>query len=279
MNVVFHKDLREFVQLTEFLLLQNEAANSLMLGLCSNLSTGYDTEPLLITLQENGRAVSAALQTPPFNLVLTFCMDDDLETLVSECKRLKIDLSGVVAPVREAETFAREWTRQCGGTSRLGMDQMIYRLSQVIFPHTMNGKMRVATANDVPLLMQWLEEFRLEAVPHDPQGGARLRARVEKRVESEEFFLWENDGETVTMTGVSGPTKNGIRVNAVYTPPKFRRHGYASSLVAHVSQRMLDRGRKFCFLYTDLSNPTSNMIYQNVGYQSVCQSRQYIFSK
>ena len=72
------------------------------------------------------------------------------------------------------------------------------------------------------------------------------------------------------MTGFSGPTPNGIRIGAVFTPPDLRRRGYASACVAAVSQSVLDAGRKFCFLYADIANPTSNHIYQEIGYQPVC---------
>jgi predicted GNAT family acetyltransferase len=67
-------------------------------------------------------------------------------------------------------------------------------------------------------------------------------------------------------------------VGPVYTPPEARRHGYASALVAHVSQDLLDGGRRFVFLYTDLANPTSNHIYQEIGYRPVADAYQYTFS-
>jgi hypothetical protein len=64
----------------------------------------------------------------------------------------------------------------------------------------------------------------------------------------------------------------------VYTPPRFRRRGYASALVAELSRRLLDDGRDYCFLYTDLANPTSNRIYMDVGYELVCESADYAFT-
>ena len=48
--------------------------------------------------------------------------------------------------------------------------------------------------------------------------------------------------------------------------------------VAALSQLLLDSGRKFCFLFTDLSNPTSNHIYQAIGYRPVCDVDEYRFS-
>jgi predicted GNAT family acetyltransferase len=80
------------------------------------------------------------------------------------------------------------------------------------------------------------------------------------------------------MVGFGGETPSGIRISWVYTPPSRRRQGYASALVAAMSQKLLDEGRKFCFLYTDLANPTSNSIYQRLGYQPVGDSMYYAFA-
>ena len=77
------------------------------------------------------------------------------------------------------------------------------------------------------------------------------------------------------MAGWSGPTAHGIRVNAVYTPVELRGQGYASATVAALSQLLLDRGYRFCCLYTDLSNPTSNAIYKRIGYDPVTDSSVY----
>ena len=80
--------------------------------------------------------------------------------------------------------------------------------------------------------------------------------------------LWE-DGEVVSLTGVGSLTPNGVRIGPVYTPPEARNRGYASALVATASQEQLEAGRRFCFLFTDLANPTSNHIYQTIGYEPV----------
>jgi predicted GNAT family acetyltransferase len=89
--------------------------------------------------------------------------------------------------------------------------------------------------------------------------------------------VWEDD-TPVSMAGASGPTPNGIRVGAVYTPPEKRRRGYASGLVAALSQEQLDAVKRFCFLYTDLANPTSNKIYQDIGYEAVSDVDEYHFA-
>jgi len=90
------------------------------------------------------------------------------------------------------------------------------------------------------------------------------------------MYLWEHS-EAVSACGVSGETPHGIRIGPVYTPAAFRARGYASSCVAAASRLQLEAGRQFCCLFTDLANPTSNHIYQDLGYESVRDVDQYRF--
>ena len=101
---------------------------------------------------------------------------------------------------------------------------------------------------------------------------------MRQRIDSGRLFFWK-DPEPVSMAGSAGPTPSGIRISAVYTPPGLRGRGYASAAVAALSQKMLDGGRRFCFLFTDLANPTSNSIYQKIGYQPVCDFEERDFGK
>ena len=96
----------------------------------------------------------------------------------------------------------------------------------------------------------------------DPDGGWRL---------------WEDDGRVVSLAGFGSRTPNGIRVGPVYTPPEFRGKGYASALVGRMTAELLDGRHRFCFLFTDLANPTSNGIYRRIGYQAVTDVDQYAF--
>jgi predicted GNAT family acetyltransferase len=102
---------------------------------------------------------------------------------------------------------------------------------------------------------------------------------VEMRMTSDQsgFAFWE-DGEPVCLVGYTGPTPNGIRIGPVYTPPRHRRKGYASAATAVLSRQLIDEGRRFCVLFADLDNPTSNHIYQQIGYQPVADVAIYTFT-
>jgi predicted GNAT family acetyltransferase len=83
--------------------------------------------------------------------------------------------------------------------------------------------------------------------------------------------------EPVSMAGSARPVGKGITIGLVYTPPEKRRKGYAAALVAALSQHMLDSGYEYCTLFTDLANPTSNEIYQRIGYRPIADYDTYLF--
>ena len=122
--------------------------------------------------------------------------------------------------------------------------------------------------------------FGEEVLDENDPGRTEARAAVEHRLAGHDggFALWEDEGRVVSVSGWGGPTPNGIRVGPVYTPPELRGRGYATALVAELSQSLLDGGRRFVFLYTDLANPTSNAIYERIGYVRVAESAMVSFS-
>ncbi len=124
------------------------------------------------------------------------------------------------------------------------------------------------------MIQAWVAAFQTEALPDEaPPDGTKVAAQG---LEDRRFFLWE-DGEPVTLVGKNRPTQHGITIGPVYTPPAHRRQGYASAATAHLSQRLLDEGYDYCTLFTDLANPTSNSIYQKIGYQPVCDFKHFTF--
>jgi predicted GNAT family acetyltransferase len=121
----------------------------------------------------------------------------------------------------------------------------------------------------------WWAAFGAEALPDDHQDAARpIDARLNR---PGLLWLWEVDGEPVSTAYLSPLAAQVSRVSGVYTPPDLRGRGYASACVATMSQRALDGGAVACMLYTDLANPTSNKIYQAIGYRPVADVQEWRF--
>jgi ribosomal protein S18 acetylase RimI-like enzyme len=262
------------------LLLRDEPRHNLIFGICSTLRDAPAVYPEfhLWTVEDEGDVVAAALMTPPFNLALAQPHDaDTLPFLAEELHRRRVELPGVTAALPEAEAFAAAWGRVAGVGVRPRMRQGIYGASRAREPEGVPGRMRRAVDGDRKLLVDWLRAFGAESLPSDaPHFDAE--AAVERRLAGTtgEYVLWETD-EPVSLAGFGGRTPHGIRIGPVYTPPPLRRRGYASALVGTLTRDLLAGDADFCFLYTDLANPTSNRIYQDVGYELVAESVDYAF--
>jgi GNAT superfamily N-acetyltransferase len=274
-------DPTEFLAAATPLLLEDEARNNLILGIAGTLRDrpGYYSDFRLWLVEDDSEVVGAALQTPPFNLVLAKPADDAAATALADAVAGEgINLPGVVGATPEVTLFADAWETSSHSTRRLGRSQRIYRLSEVRSPTGVAGSPRVATARDQRLLVAWIAAFADEALAGTPSPAADTERVVEGRLvdPNSGFLLWEDDGP-VSLAGWGGPTPNGIRIGPVYTPPDRRSRGYGSAVTAAVSTDQLAAGRRFCFLYTDLANPTSNKIYMDIGYEPICDAVDYSF--
>jgi predicted GNAT family acetyltransferase len=158
------------------------------------------------------------------------------------------------------------------------MAQRIFRAERVFAPEGVPGRMRRAEADNRALLVSWVAAFQDEAM--SGQFHRPAEAAVDDylaRGDDGGMYIWD-DGSPVSMAGCGGPAPNGIRIGPVYTPPARRGRGYASALTAELTSLLLSSGRRFCFLFTDLANPTSNRIYQRIGYEPVTNVVEYRFS-
>ncbi len=283
MRVRRYEDARSLLSDCAAFLLQREAENNLILGLLAGVAArtvAMDGPPYLAAVLAGEGAVLVGLMTPPHNLVLSHCaLSDALRLLAEDALKFSPVPPGVLARKETARDFCAIWRDLTGTGAHRSMAERIYELTAVGTVRGVAGAMRAACPNDRELLVRWTTAFMEEA--GTVVGDARLAAQrsVESRLAAGPdagICLWEDKGP-VSLAGFSGPTATGIRVGPVYTPPSLRRHGYASALVAALSKMLLSAGRERCFLYTDLANPTSNKIYQEIGYVPVCDADQYAF--
>lgn len=269
MRVRRYGDARTFLESAEPWLLAAEAENNLLLGVAHQVARGnhpYD-EPLYFAIVEDeGGVAGCAFRTPPFKLGLTRMPEGALAALVADVAEVYPDLPAVMGPPSVAEPFADRWSERTGAAAVIGMRQRIYELKEVTPPTSpARGALRRAEPGDMPLLGRWFKAF----VEDTHLASATSDRLTDAVLATADLYLWV-DEEPRSMAAATGETPNGIRVGAVYTPTEFRRRGYASTCVAELSRLQLEGSRRFCFLYTDLSNPTSNEIYQRIGYQPVC---------
>jgi uncharacterized protein len=258
----------------------DEARHNLAFGILSTARAHPEVYPELRAwvAVERDRVAGAALRTPPQNLILARATDE--RAVAALAHGIEDDLPGVVGAVPEVDGFAAAWTTRHDRAAKVVFEQRIYALTAVVPPAPVPGSMRLATVADRDHVLGWFRAFSEEVLHSgDKDDDARLRRSVDTRLRSDDggVALWELGARPVSLAGFGGPTPNGIRIGPVYTPRELRGQGFGTAVTAAISRRLLERGRRFCFLYTDLANPTSNAIYMRIGYEPVCDSREVAF--
>jgi predicted GNAT family acetyltransferase len=275
-------DPHEYLARAGSFLEAHEAANSLPFGISNTLiqSPGFFPTHYLALVEEDDHILLASLRTPPYNLILAYVpdagtlgetLDQALDLLARDVHLSYPELPGVMGQTSVAERFARRWQALSGQSYELFFHERAFQLSAVRPMTPPPGALVRATTADRDLLVRWTLDFGEEAL--GDSDLAEAERTVDARLgdgdsQARGLYLWV-DGAPVSMAGYTGPTPHGIRVGPVYTPPELRGRGYASALVAQMSQALLDGGRSFCFLFTNLANPTANHIYEEIGYEAV----------
>jgi RimJ/RimL family protein N-acetyltransferase len=265
-----HESAIAFLARVEPVLEPREREHHLILGIANALPAAT-----FLTVERGEALHVAAIVSAKRLMVLSATVGDAAEALEALASWLPPNghhPPGFIADVPHAEAFARTWARLYGREPRLKMRQRLHALTAVTAVPRAPGQLQPADAADIHLLLRWQGEFNREAMgrSHDPE----LRDQLARRLDDGEIYLWI-DGEPRSMAASARPTRRGVAINSVYTPPELRGRGYATSCVAALSQQLLDNGKRFCVLYTDVENPTSNAIYARLGYHPVADSLVY----
>jgi predicted GNAT family acetyltransferase len=281
MRILPFTDPATYAQRVTPLLMRREAENNFILGKISEFESGHALPPdtLLLSLEDDSdgdQPVAAALMMPPNPLVVTRAPADAVEALVGHLAQAGVRPRAVSGPEPTSAAFTKAWSAATGIPHRSEFRMGLYQLTRLVPPaRPVPGSFRAAGEADVDFLVPWAEAFFRE-IQHftAPHAATRVPERLRRR----QHYLWcDPPDRPVSLAGWAGPTPNGVRINSVYTPPEHRGRGYATACVASLTRHLLDSGRKFCFLFTDAANPTSNGIYRRLGYEHVCDLRDVRF--
>lgn len=277
-----YTDVHEFYKVTYKELMNHEAQNMILLGNMMIGIKGKDktdwrdpTKWVMATVSDTKGIQLTALMTPPHNLTL-YATENTINLEAISCLidgLSEYEIPGVMTEKNLAELFAKAYATRQGVTSKITMSQRIYQLTAVNPAIKQFGDVRLFEEKDMYFFPYWFEAL-IEA---DHYGSTKMSIpknleEYHYRISSKKLYVLEVDGEPVSMGGFSRKLETAIGIGYIYTPPYYRCKGYASSCVAKLSQLALDKGFSKCVLYTDLLNPTSNSIYQKIGYNAVCDS-------
>lgn len=275
MNFQRYENVDAFAKIVTPFLEENEDKFSLFLGVLKGIKAGAYENPYMATIEENGKLLAIFQMTPPHPLNIIFVDENQISTCIdlciSELTKHAVPVESIISVKEWAVLFAQKWQEKTDGNFSLMMDQGLYRLDQVEESLEMSpGKWRYAAISDAQLIEKWYSQFEQDT-GLSVTAPEEIKKRVKNMLDGKEVFFWEDQGEVVSMMKKSRPTTNGITVSLVFTPAEKRKKGYGRTLVATVSRELL-KEFEFCVLYTDMLNPTSNKIYQEIGYKKLVDS-------
>jgi predicted GNAT family acetyltransferase len=287
MQFKHYSDINTFYKDTYDVLMRHEAQNRIPLGNIIIGTAGTDKtgwrDPVnwfMATASDETGIRMTAIMTPPHNITLyaTDNVIDDaaLACLVDGIIKTGLSIVGVTSEKSLAGRFTEMYTAAKDMNFTISMNQRIFELTGVNPEIPSVGCLRLARESDMAFLPYWVEGFINDCfgTPITVQNDAE---HYRYHISANRLYILE-DGETpVSMAKISREMQNVCGIALVYTPPYLRGKGYATSCVAAVCRSALERGFSKCVLYTDLANPTSNSIYQKIGYTPICDSLEIKF--
>lgn len=241
--------------------------------LAGRIPAGVDDLWALVV--EAGRTVGVVMQTPPQPIFLPRLAPgapSAVATAVAQTGRFLPGANGEIAAVGE---FCRYWSAATGCRSERRRAMRMYRLGRLAAPNRVQGHCRQAGPADVELVAGWLAEFH-----HETRGGTTIDARglASRRCAAGEIWLWTDAQRPVSLAARSAVVAGVARIGPVYTPRPSRGRGFGSAVTASATRAALEDGAAEVVLYTDLANPTSNTIYQAIGYVPDHDAEERVFS-
>jgi len=271
-----HASAADYLAIVGPTLRRRPVVNQLPLAIadtCARDPDRYGPDSVFYSVERDGAIRGAAVHTPPWPVQLSDASPDAARELAQVFAANHPSIVGVAGPDEAPARFADAFVAERGGSYALEFSFGLFELTSVNALREADGQWIVATPDHGDLIQEWLEAFRDEAIPHDPpprdDAGASAAA-------SGRAHLWlDRDGQPVSFLFNARDVEGWASIGPVYTPPPLRGSGYATTLVAAVSRAFLEHGRPGCTLFTDLANPTSNAIYERIGYRRIGSAYRY----
>ncbi len=230
-----------------------------------------------VSRDEDGEVTGVAMGTAPFVPYPPYLLpmpDDAARQLAQALRDRGVVVTAANGAMPTTQVFADEVAGFTGATVEIYERTRLFHLPALVDPAVPSGRLRVAGRDDTELCLAWFRDF-IVAVDEvagrvvEPGGGEHFeRSDIEDRIDAGAIWLWEDAGEIVHLTAANQPAFGVVRIGPVYTPAEHRGRGYASAAVAAVSREALGVGHRAC-LFTDQANPTSNHVYEALGYRPV----------
>ena len=278
MEVVAFSDGAAFLACCEPFLSQRESENNLPIGLAASMAAGTRglDGPLFLAVVDGDDVLGAAVRS---HVDRGLCISPMPEAVAATLARsVAVPLAGCVGEASAVEAFACAYAERGGVRVEVAFRQGVYELSAVIMPSHEGFRLRQADESQRSIAETFIRGFLEDVFAEGAAERGTASESADRHLQNKTlFFLEDADGEPVAVAANVRQTRSTATIGLVYTPPSLRRRGYGALVTALLSQQLLDGGKARCNLFTDLANPTSNSVYQGIGYQRIGEARQVTF--
>ncbi|MET9834821.1 GNAT family N-acetyltransferase [Streptomyces sp. NPDC006385] len=231
-------------------------------------------------LESGGEVRAIFYRTPRGRLTLTPLSVEQADTLAAHLADLGHSPSTVLADHDTATAFAEAWQRHTGAAPAPFWRTHLYRLGTLTPPRPRPaGRGRVAGEKDIEQVVRWCREFCVAVGEQSSIDLIDSGSWADSRFGDRHFTFWETpDGTPASLAGSTSMVGGMVRVDPVYTPARLRGRGYAGAVTVEASRAALTAGATDVVLFADPTNPTSNALYQRIGYVRVADFTGYEFS-
>lgn len=273
MQLIELGDANSFLSRSNSLLMRAEAENQLLLSSALALaraSAGRSPRLSFFVVENQNTIEAAALNVTRRRFLLSTSSPEAAFFMGKEFATRTPELSCLMGPSESVLAFAEGFAQGGGTPFSISQTHLTLKLTQLAPITPASGMWRAAKEKDLKLLREWSFDFVTECNLDEPPE--ETEEVVRRYIESRQLFIWE-DPMPVAMAGFGGITPGGVRVNMVYTRPNARARGYAASLVAAISHKLLASGaHKNCFIIVNAENAPALKIYERLGYRRVSES-------
>jgi len=281
MELKHYAQLGEFVQAANPLLLSDEVRHNNTLSRTFpdslyTLNPIYKLSPYFVTLTLNGQVILAALLNDFFYIETAPGLPPDvlheaLSLLINDCVGKHTNFSCLSGTLNVVERFMPIYAQLVHGITfqtvmhTRAMSTEINGLKVCDTVSSTPGQMQEPTLEKhLDLLLQWQHDNYVEC--GFPTNAVKNRSAVVQEIGAKKRFIWTVDGVPVSMAGYRNVTNRTNAIRMVFTPMEHRKKGYATALTRALSLKLFGEGASVCCLLADVNNPTSNKIYQNLGF-------------
>lgn len=256
---------QDFLDETLILLQEKELDNNLIIGLCNGFEdkTKVQEGCVFINTICNEKIVASSIKTLSRAIVCSYTKDEQyIKPLADFYLQHGISVSGVFGDEFSSSAFLNYYGKKQKNAKTL----IVHQLSRINDLPLSSGKLVLADEGDLDLLTDWTMNFEADVQSFFLQSRETAYKNTLAKIKAGSIFKWVDNNEVLGICAIMRKTEKSAIVGLVYTPPILRGKGYATSCVIKLSEKILNEGSKYCGLFTDKANPTSNSIYRKIGY-------------